>query len=360
MTLLLNAVPFPFNRPDAQELLSKLTTLYSSRQAAISIAEDTGLDTSQLFFDQAVTFVWREILRKAAVDGLVRGLVQNVFDRLTPTNSARSFFTELLANQPVALTEDPHTPDGAPIFIANDDQIQVPESLLYHDDLMVQIGRVPQLIKTLQRLVELAPSVCRLSVDVKGTSQFGTGFRIESSWLLTNWHVVHNRNGVPANTITAEFGYEDNGSGGLLASTMITCELPLIASSQADDWAVVQITQPLSNSIPIIKLTEAAIPQEEEMAYVIQHPNGDRKRLAYVRNQISYVDDRVIHYLADTQAGSSGSPVFNADGQLIGLHHAGGRPQEVIGKAPLRKNEGIRISRVVEGLAEKGIRLDNI
>ena len=50
-----------------------------------------------------------------------------------------------------------------------------------------------------------------------------------------------------------------------------------------------------------------------------------------------YIDDRVVQYLADTQAGSSGSPVFNADGQLIGLHHAGGRPQEVVGKLRFAK-----------------------
>ena len=64
MEPLLDAVPFPFHRPDAQELLSKLTTLYPSKQAAFSMAEDAGLDTSQLFFDQAITFVWREILRR--------------------------------------------------------------------------------------------------------------------------------------------------------------------------------------------------------------------------------------------------------------------------------------------------------
>ena len=66
-------------------------------------------------------------------------------------------------------------------------------------------------------------------------------------------------------------------------------------------------------------------------------------------------DDLVVHYLTDTQEGSSGAPVFNARGQLIALHHAGGRPQQVVGKPPVKKNEGIRISCIVAGLREQGV-----
>jgi hypothetical protein len=43
---------------------------------------------------------------------------------------------------------------------------------------------------------------------------------------------------------------------------------------------------------------------------------------------------------------------------LIALHHLGGRPQEVAGKQPFRKNEGIRIPRILEGLDKLSIRVD--
>jgi V8-like Glu-specific endopeptidase len=75
-----------------------------------------------------------------------------------------------------------------------------------------------------------------------------------------------------------------------------------------------------------------------------------------VRNQISGVDDRVVHYLTDTETGSSGSPVFDAAGRLIALHHAGGRPQEVLGRPPTAKNEGIRIEQITAGLRSAGVR----
>ena len=212
---------------------------------------------------------------------------------------------------------------------------------------------MPGLITTLQRLVALAPAVCRLVVDVRGR---GTGFRISSDLLLTNWHVVHNAStGVRAGAVTAEFGYEDDGQGGEPAPTKIPCDVASIVTDSADDWAVIRAQQPLLDAWPAIKLSEAVEPVANEPAYIVQHPGGERKRLGFVRNQVSSFDDRVLHYLTDTQQGSSGSPVFDARGRLIGLHHAGGTPQQVVGKPPLAKNEGIRIPRIRKGLAERGV-----
>ena len=47
--------------------------------------------------------------------------------------------------------------------------------------------------------------------------------------------------------------------------------------------------------------------------------------------------------------------IGSGEGRLIALHHQGGRPQEILGKPPLRKNEGIRISRVIQGLKASGV-----
>jgi V8-like Glu-specific endopeptidase len=79
--------------------------------------------------------------------------------------------------------------------------------------------------------------------------------------------------------------------------------------------------------------------------------------VAYTRNRITFVDNRIVQYLTDTDVGSSGSPVFDEKGSLISLPHAGGRPQEVAGQAPLKKNEGIRIEPILKGIRNAGIEL---
>ena len=128
-----------------------------------------------------------------------------------------------------------------------------------------------------------------------------------------------------------------------------------IVSDASNDWAVIRPVSPLPDRFPIIKLSEAVDPVQGEGAYIVQHPGGRRKRLGFVRNQVSAFDERVLTYLTDTEPGSSGSPVFNAAGRLIGLHHQGGTPQTFTGKPPITKNEGIRIPKVVEGLQQHGI-----
>jgi hypothetical protein len=354
MASILDAAAYPFHESEAQQLHRVLTQLNPTSAMAILAAETAGVNTMMIFRDQAPALLWAEILRAAASQGLNRTLVKQVSERLNPSSPFLTFLQQLLANQPAPIDDDPRGIDGAPGF---NDAVTDQEALLYHDDLMIQIGQVPALITTLQVLIALAPTVCKLSVDFKGPQKRGTAFRIGSDLLLTNWHVLHRSDGTKANTITAEFGYEDNGAGGLVAATPINCDAASVVTNKDDDWAVVKTSDPLLDSWPIVKLSESVAPVEGGAAYIIQHPAGERKRLGFVRNQVSGFTDRVVHYLTDTKEGSSGSPVFDAQGKLIALHHSGGRPQEVVGKPPLKKNEGIRISKILEGAAQQNLQL---
>ena len=353
---ILDQTPFPFSKPEAQELHVTLTRLYPTSKTALMVAERAGVDPMFIDGQQPPVLVWHDILDNAAGGGLVGDLLTTVRDLQPEKSPARPLIEDLLAGRTPAVENEPRSADGSAVFMRGDDTVSEPEALLFRDDLTIQIGRVPGLIATLRRLCELGPSICRLVVDIHGLTQHGSAFRVADDRLLTNWHVVHNRQtGARATAVTAEFGYEDDGRGGVLTATAVPCDVASIVTDQADDWAVIQPQQPLQDTWPIVPLSAAVAPVNEEAAYIIQHPRGDRKRLGYVRNQISDFDERVLHYLTDTQEGSSGSPVFDADGGLIGLHHVGGNPQEVTGRVPISKNEGIRIPRIVEGLKNQGV-----
>jgi V8-like Glu-specific endopeptidase len=82
---------------------------------------------------------------------------------------------------------------------------------------------------------------------------------------------------------------------------------------------------------------------------VIGHPDKGDLGFSIMDNTLLAVNDRLLHYRAPTEGGSSGSPVFNMDWKVIGLHHAGGSAMPRLdGQAgTYEANEGLRMDRIV-------------
>jgi V8-like Glu-specific endopeptidase len=351
--------PYPFADPVGKELRMVLCQIHPDKRDAVDVMESVpGLSATRIHPDQAVYFVWREILVYATRQGKLRALVQVVYDGLDSEDPMRGFLGALLQDQTPPVSGELRKSDGTPIFITGTDVVLKEEAFLYRDDLTVEIGMVPGLIETLGTLFKLSPAICKFSVDFNGVGRkTGTGFRIGPDLLLTNWHVLHLDNDTAASQVDAEFLFEKDSQGKLAATRIIGCKVDSIRTHRGDDWAVIQTSAPMDDAWPIIPMCDGVKVQQNDRAYIIQHPGGERKRLGFVRNQVSLVDDRVIHYLTDTKEGSSGAPVFNQEGKLFALHHAGGTPQQIVGRPPVRKNEGIRISRVIAGLKAQGVLL---
>ncbi len=61
-----------------------------------------------------------------------------------------------------------------------------------------------------------------------------------------------------------------------------------------------------------------------QRAYIIGHPRGlETPQYSLQDNVILDYDDVLLHYRSPTEPGSSGSPVFDNQWRLVGLHHAG-------------------------------------
>ena len=79
---------------------------------------------------------------------------------------------------------------------------------------------------------------------------------------------------------------------------------------------------------------------------IIQHPSARRKEVALQENTITNIYTNKIRYTTDTEPGSSGSPVFDNNWDLMALHHAGGERQNGVWIS----NQGIRIDKISEDL----------
>lgn len=75
---------------------------------------------------------------------------------------------------------------------------------------------------------------------------------------------------------------------------------------------------PLASQLPRLEGT----PQR---AYLIGHPRGlSQPQFSLQDNLLLDYDETFVHYRSPTEGGSSGSPVFDSQWKLIGLHHSGG------------------------------------
>lgn len=346
MVAFLETFPFPFNTPAGQELWRTLAGLVPVPADAMALAEKFDVEPLDLPVHLTPRQLWHVILEKTAAKGTTTDLVKDLLAQ-NPRNRKAPFLKDLIDDKAVVVSPEPVT--------GFDPTVTAPEALLFTDDLTMAAGRVPNLIATLQRLLGLAPAVCLLRVENSFGGFTGTGFRIGSDLVLTNHHVLF-PDKTKAATVQVDFGFDVDANGGSLPVVSLAGDADTIVGDQTDDWAIVRVAN-MKPDIPVIDLANAAVPADGERAFIVQHPDGQQKRLGFVRNMITAVTDQSVQYLTDTQPGSSGAPVFDADGRLIALHHRGGTPTQKTGMAPLTKNQGVRISRVVAGLAAQNIQI---
>src|SRR3954469_25097552 len=109
------------------------------------------------------------------------------------------------------------------------------------------------------------------------------------------------------------------------------------------------VPTPLAAGLP-------AKPLRQRRAYVIGHPGGSAQpQFSLQDNILLDYDHRVLHYRSPTEGGSSGSPVFDDEWRLIGLHHSGGTRMPQLNRAggTYAANEGITIDAIRGALAHR-------
>ncbi|MHC2394885.1 hypothetical protein ACVMFA_007316 [Bradyrhizobium liaoningense] len=190
--------------------------------------------------------------------------------------------------------------------------------------------------------------VCR--VEISGNAS-GTGFLVGPDAVLTNWHVVEAaKNSGRMDDVACRFDYLKLVNGSRQQGVAVglspegcasyrkysasektsTPDVPAPTSDELD-YALLKLARPIGREDEggargWIKLPEAEMPMKKgDPVIIVQHPDGSPMKLALDTDAIIAVNENGtrVRYATNTEAGSSGSPCFTLDWELIALHHFG-------------------------------------
>jgi hypothetical protein len=199
------------------------------------------------------------------------------------------------------------------------------------------------------RLVKIERQVCR--VELEGNA-LGTGFLVGPDTVLTNWHVFEiAKNAGKVGQLGCRFDYVRLPNGQTDAGQLVLLDAagsldgyPYSAAEKAGnpdnplptmdqlDYALMRLASRVGeqqvDGAPRgwIALPKTVLPLPADAPIlIVQHPEGTPMKLALDTQAVVGLNGNGtrIRYRTNTDPGSSGSPVFTMDWDLVALHHYG-------------------------------------
>lgn len=212
-----------------------------------------------------------------------------------------------------------------------------------------------------QRLFEVEQQVCRIEITTKTGTIYGTGFLIGPDLVMTNHHVMKTIIEKPDDSGNVRFRFDykvmedgdtiNSGTVYRLAANdwLINASEHSAIDEVADtngavpevnqlDYAIVRLNgkpgdlpvgvdaKPSAPARKWIKLSKDPYDFDPDTAlYIVQHPQGEPLKMCIDTEAVINVNSNRtrVRYRTNTEGGSSGSPCFNKDWELVALHHAG-------------------------------------
>jgi len=208
-------------------------------------------------------------------------------------------------------------------------------------------------------LGQLEGRVCKIEVG-NGT---GTGFIVGSDTVMTNYHVMEAviKGDVAPGKVTLQFDYKRLANDELEKGTVhrlaadwrihdsryseVDLGDPTTGQQEPDrlDYALLRVegrvadepvggagSDPKAPPRGFIPMPPAKFEHDfkaKPALFILQHPDGEPLKLALDTESVIAVNDNGarVRYRTNTEPGSSGSPCFDADWNLVALHHLGDR-----------------------------------
>jgi endonuclease G len=250
------------------------------------------------------------------------------------------------------LFRDPGLLEGLPI------QLRTPSSIISGESSVVEFGpdfnwrgptdeqdlqslfqprQVTSLdVAFIQRGIQQAASVCRIEIPDPATGEtmaLGTGFLVKQNLLLTNYHVLAaNPDSDPhayLSDLVLHFGYLTSSDGQAMEGQRFKLAAhPIRRLSPVDrlDYSLLQVEDSIleASDLRPVTINAQKLPSKGMGISLLHHSEGQTMKIDLSANGITgvYAPEGLIQYFGNMLGGSSGSPCFNDDWQVVALHHA--------------------------------------
>lgn len=256
---------------------------------------------------------------------------------------------------------------GASATLAIESAAAPPSDAVFFVDRLLGQSSEPALFSThgelqLQDILaaEVPEDVRRLSGPVALLSFFDaqiprtcSGFLIEPDLLVTNEHCIRSEEN--CSTMAALFGYRRSGTGTEFGPQVHCAGWTAMQSSFELDLTVIRLTDAPGPEFGVVPLPDDPRSPEGPLT-IVQHAGDFPQQVSIIdcaavaAPVAGRVSDTDFTHTCDTAKGSSGSPVFDQDGVLVGVHHFGFN--DVQG-SEWSENRGVLGNVAVEWLAEQ-------
>ena len=207
-------------------------------------------------------------------------------------------------------------------------------------------------------------AVAYVEVNDTRSSEVGSGFLISPRLFMTNRHVIRDEGAAHAAQITFDREMDELGQPRPATTYLLDPgAFALFSDIDALDYAVIAVGRLNSGAASLPDLGYCVLSDTPDRhaigmnVNIIEHPRGLPKMIAVRNNPLTFRTDRTLLYETDTDQGSSGSPVFNDEWDLVALHHWGQpylEKKDDQGKEiPINVNEGVRISAIYRDLKSR-------